>query len=396
MTRKPTPLGPVLDAAPGLRQRMRADGGWRVWWEPTAAQKKVGASVMEFDAAKPGHATREAQILHDKWARILRGEMPAVKPTARSIDDLINDYRASLAFIKKPASTQRAYGADLKAIAEKWGPQPVVLFTKPIVAQWYEALFAAKGIFRSRAILRMFSVLMNHAELRGWRTEGCNPCKNISTETPMERDRAASWAEFDALLAAARRLRARTVLTALYLAVMAGQRQYDILRVSPADFYQVQDPTRRRPVWVWQLTQSKRKRALEVPLHPMAVSCLRLQIRRAETEHRATLIWDEVTGKAFTPRRFFDVWEKVRAAAAVTVPTVATLQWRDLRRTFANLSRAGGSSDADTSDVLGNTAAKNPRLRRTYMAPQLATTLRAVEALQRPTVAPTANKRKTA
>jgi hypothetical protein len=33
---------------------------------------------------------------------------------------------------------------------------------------------------------------------------------------------------------------------------------------------------------------------------------------------------------------------------------------------------------------LGNSAAKNPKLRRTYMAPQLKTTLRAVQAVQRP------------
>jgi len=394
MARKPTQFGPVLDAAPGLRQRQRADGSWRVWWEPTAAQKAVGARVVEFDQDKPGHATREAGRLHDQYLRIIRGEVPAVKSGGRSINDLILNYRQSLAWKKKPASTQRAYGADLKAIAEKWGPQPVALFDKPTIASWYEALHSAKGVHRSRAILRMMSILMEHAELRGWRPEGSNPAKKIQTETPLERERAASWEEFDALLASARRLRARAVLMALYLAVTAGQRQYDILRVKPTDFYQIDDPMRRRPVWVWQLVQSKRARPLEVPLHQMAVPILRVQLLRAEAHGAGVLIWDEVTGKPFTPRRFFDIWEKVRAAAAADLPSVASLQWRDLRRTFSNLSRAGGSSDADTSDVLGNTAAKNAKLRRTYMAPQLVTTLRAVEALQRPQPLPQEKRKK--
>lgn len=393
MTRKPTALPPVLDAAPGLRQRQRADGSWRVWWEPKGWQRDLGAVVVDLDAAKPGHATREANRLAAHWTRVQRGEAPAQKKSGRSIDDLILDYQNSLAWTKKPASTRRAYGADMKAIAEKWGPQPAALFDMPTVAVWYEALYKAKGVFRSRAILRMFSILMKHAELRGWRAGGSNPCQGIRTETPLERDRSATWAEFDALLAAARRLRARAVVVALYLAIMAGQRQYDILRVKPADFYTVTVPHMTRPLWVWQLVQSKRKRALEVPIHAAAVPALRLQLMRAP-QGPGTLIWDEVTGKPFTPRRFFDAWEKVRAEAATALPSAADLQWRDLRRTFSNLSRAGGSSDADTSDVLGNTAAKNPRLRRTYMAPQLATTLRAVEALQRPKEKPQPERKK--
>ena len=382
MARKP--VGPILDAAPGLRQRLRANGTWRLWWEPTADQKAAGAKVVEFDAAKPAHATREATKLHDKWGKVARGETPVAQQTGRTINGLVQDYLQSLAWSKKPASTQRVYKSDMKAIAEKWGTDPVVLFDKPMIATWYEAMHKARGVTRSRAILRMFSILMEHAELRGWRAEGSNPCRNIRTESPLERERSADWAEFDALIAAARRLRSRSVLMALYLAVSAGQRQYDILRVKPCDFYYVDDPLRLRPVWVWQLVQSKRKRELEVPMHTMAVPTLRMQLLRAQTQGPGTLIWDEVTGKAFTPERFFLAWDKVRTEAAKALPSLESLQWRDLRRSFSNLSRAGGSSVSDTSDVLGNTAAKNPKLRRTYMAPQLATTLRAVDAIQRP------------
>lgn len=377
-------IGPILDAAPGLRQRQRGDGSWRVWWEPNAAQKAAGAKPVEFDPAKPAHATREATRLHDKWLKAVSGEIPAAPQTSRTVNGLIQDYLQSLAWAKKPASTQRVYKSDMRAIADKWGTDPVVLFDKPMVATWYEALHKARGITRSRAILRMLSILMEHAELRGWRPESSNPCRNIRTETPIERERVASWDEFDALIAAARRLRSRPVLLALYLAVSAGQRQYDILRLKPDHFYFIDDPMRPRPLWVWQLKQSKRNRELEVPIHTMAVPTLRMQLRRAETSGPGTLIWDEATGKAFTPERFFRVWAEVRDEAMKTQPTLASLQWRDLRRSFSNLSRAGGSSVSDTSDVLGNTAAKNPKLRRTYMAPQLATTLRAVDAIQRP------------
>ena len=120
-----------------------------------------------------------------------------------------------------------------------------------------------------------------------------------------------------------------------------------------------------------------------MPVHDAALPALRLQLMRTAMGP-GTLIWDEATGKAFTPDRFGHVWAQIRTEAAKACPSIATLQWRDLRRTFGNLSRAGGASKADTADVLGNTAATDPKLMRTYMAPQLATTLRAVQAVQRP------------
>ena len=80
----------------------------------------------------------------------------------------------------------------------------------------------------------------------------------------------------------------------------------------------------------------------------------------------------------------FDRWDAIRAEAAKTVPSVAGLQWRDLRRTFGNLARRGGASKSDVADVLGNTAAENAELAEVYMAAQLETTARAVGAITRP------------
>lgn len=386
MTRRTAPRGSLLlNKTPGLRERPRADGSVRLWWEPTADMRKIGATVVEFDPAKPGHAERQARALHDKWSRILRGERPASPMGGRSINDLIADYRASLHFTGKPDSTRRVYASDLKQIADKWGPQPVALFDKPTVALWIEAVQAAKGARRARALRVMLSVLMGHAELRGWRPEGSNPCAGLRhIGTVSERSRVATWAEFDAAVTAARALRRWSVVAALHLAVMAGQRQYDILRTAPDDFFPVRIDGMARPVWVWQIIQSKRGKAVQIPIHRDAEGPLRLQLMRA-ADGPGTLLWDEVTGKPYTPDRFAHVWFQVRAAAAKSCPSIASLQWRDLRRTFGNLSRAGGASKGDTADVLGNTAATDPRLMRTYMASQLATTLRAVNAVQRPT-----------
>lgn len=76
----------------------------------------------------------------------------------------------------------------------------------------------------------------------------------------------------------------------------------------------------------------------------------------------------------------------MRAAAAKNsgLTPLSRLQFRDLRRIFGILSRAGGSTRDDTADVLGNSAATNLRLAETYMPSQLDTASRAVDAIRRP------------
>lgn len=391
----PKSTNPLLDRVRGLRSRQRADKSWQVWWEPSTAMRAAGASNIDLSDEQPGNAVRKATSLNTKWAKAMAGETAKPAKPGRSVNDLITDYRASLSFKTKAPNTQRAYGADLRAIAAKWGTMPVVTFDKPTITTWYEALYAARGVDRSRAIIRMFSILFSHAETRGWRAENTNPCLSMRLLTPAGRSRTASWDEFDHLVRTARRMRSRMIVAGLHLALMCGQRQMDILLATPGDFYQAIDRATGATCWVWQLTQNKTGKDLEVPIvHKEAVAVLRAQLHHAGHAGPGTLIWDPVTGKPFTLERFFYHWEKVRAEAAKDMPSLKTLTWRDLRRTFSNMSRAGGSSDADTADVLGNTAAKDSKLRRVYMAPQLATAIRAVAAVQRPS--PSKEKRKTA
>lgn len=391
MTRKPVrkPSGPILDPVPGLRQRQRADGSWRLWWEPNAAQRAAGAVVVEMDAGKPGHGAQQAKTLHAQWTAAVRGEAPVVVASGRSMNALIEDYLASRHFTRKPDTTQRSYRSDLKAIGEKWGPQPVTSFDAPIMDQWYDSLLVAKGPWRAKAILTMARILFKHGERRGWREKGSNPCTEMEYEATPLRNRVGSWAELDACLQAARRLGLRQIRCALLLAVYGGQRQGDQRLARPEQFqvFSLNVPGMDRPrrVWVWSLTRSKRGNEGIVAIHAAAVPALRVQLRRcAAGEGPGTLLWDEATGKTFTPEQFFKRWEAVRAEAARHVPSVATLTWRDIRRTFGHLARGGGASKGDVADVLGNTADTNAQLAAIYMAPQIATSLRAVDAIQRP------------
>lgn len=384
--RRPTSLPPVIDKAPGLRQRQRADGSWRVWWEPTAAQRAAGSQPVELNAAKPGEAARQAQTLTRKANAALKGEAKAAPVAAYSVSACIQDYLQSLRFEKLRDTTKASYRTDLKAIEAKWGPQSIVLFDGPVIDTWYEALYREKGAFRALALVRMFSIVFRHAEKRGWRAKGSNPCRELDVERPKGRSRVGTWDELDACLAAARRLGLRSMRLALLLAIFSGQRQTDIREARPNDVTPVTMPvpgrTKPRTIWVWRLTRSKRQNDGAIPLHPEVVPVMR--VARLIARHDR-LIWDEATDQPYADRYlFFRRWEEIRAEAAKTAPTVAGLQWRDLRRTFGNLSRRGGASKSDVADVLGNTAATNAALAEVYMAAQLETTARAVGAITRP------------
>ena len=392
MSRKPTPAT-ALDEAPGLRKRTRADGSIRWWWEPTTAQRRAGCKNVELDPTKPGSAVRKAKELSRTAQKQTHAQPDEITVRAGSVSALIHDYRQSLKFSKLVASTQAGYITNFRVIEAKWGPQPLAKIDGAMMDLWYEALYRAKGVFRARQILSAMSVIMQHAERRRLRPRGSNPCRDLEMEKPKGRSRVGTWDELNALIAAARQLSrqgdpsARHIRCALMLVIFGGQRQLDIHRSLPQAFSLQMFPqpgnAAPRKLWIWSLTRSKRNNAGHIPISSEAVPTLRAQLRAAASGP-GPLIWDANTGLPFTKDSFFKRWSAVRARAAESCPSVKTLQWRDLRRTFGHLARMGGAGKDDVADVLGNTADVNPELAVVYMAPQLATTLRAVDAVTRP------------
>jgi integrase len=384
------PKAPIKTATKGLRQRCRSDGTWRIWWEPNATERAAGLQPVALSADRPTWSLREAERLNTAAAAALAGQAaPPRAHGARTMDALIEDYLASPRFAQRAATTQATYRELCRRVAEKWGPEPVAHFSAPVMVAWYETLYRTKGPHRAAQALRMASILFRRAEALGWRAAGSNPCAAVDVTLPPGRRRVGTWAELDALLRAARtRPHLRLLRVAILLVLYGGQRQTDILKAVPADFAVTQlalpgwrDPRR---IWVWGLVRSKRGNAGAIALNPAVVPALRAAMRLAR-RGPGTLIWDERTGQAYTSRHLFAArWQELRQLAAAEAPSVATLQWRDLRRTFGHLARVGGADKGDVADVLGNTADTNSALAAVYMAPSIATTLRATSAIRRP------------
>jgi integrase len=393
MTRKPRQ--PVIDAPPRLRQRQRADGSWRVWWEPRHGERALGFTPLELDATKPAWSAREAQRLNAEVAQAqLQGRRSTGRPTGRTISDLIGLYRQSVHFRETlSAKTRTSYIALLNQIEDKWGTRRVIDFDKEVMATWYQSLYYAKGPRMGQAMIRMMSVLFAFAETHGWRPDNSNPCFRLQVRTPQPRARVVSWDEFDALVDAARRIGLPSVALAMQLSLFQGQRQTDVLAATRGAFNLM--PVLRRghkrasQVWVWTFVRSKRQNHGQIELHPEVIPPLRAALADAGTPDdprgaQDRLLRCDRTGRPYTEDLFAKRFAEVRTAAAGQIATVAGIQFRDLRRSFGSLSRAGGASKDDTADVLGNSAAVNPQLGETYMAPTFHTASRAVAAIRRP------------
>lgn len=389
---------PIADKVPRLRQRQRRDGSWRIWWEAEAAVQAMGFANVDLDPDRPTWSLREAARLNEAVARARRGE-PARPRSAgsRTMAALIHEYRRNV-LPEKAAKTRSSYEGNLRLIDRKWGSSPVTDFTKPVMFTWYEALRRDAGPTQAVRLIRMASILFSYAELIGWRGENSNPCFRLGLKVPKGRSRTASWAEIDALLAAADAAGLPSIGGAIRLSAFQGQRQTDVLAATLGAFRRapILAPDARGrlvqiTVWVWQLARQKRGTRGVMRLHPEVAPVIEARLR-ATDDPSAPLLVEERVGRAYDEHLFEDRWAEVRDLAARTVPEVASLQFRDLRRTFGVLARSGGASRDDVGDVLGNSAGSDPQLGEIYMPPSFDTASRAVMSIRRPS----ADKRKKA
>ncbi len=397
MTRKPKgPIASALrgDLPPRLRERQRADGSWRAWWEAEPSVRKLGFSNVELDAGAPMKAAREARKLNDQVDEARRtGSAPKSKRGPVCIEDVVEDFKRSVQWDQLAAKTRVSYAKGFSLIIRKWGDVPVQDFTKPMARTWYESLYRESGQWQAAALIRLLSIIMANAELRGWRPEMSNPCYRLGVTIPKGRARVASWDEYDALQAAALRVGLPSIGVLVALSMLAGQRETDCFMATRKEFgqRQVRWPGAQDPVdvWVWDLSRSKTGASGTILLHdelaPMVAA-----IMARPVPGDARLVIEERVGRPYDEDLFQSRWGEVRAAAiaggdnVAPCPSLATLQFRDLRRSFSVHSRRGGASIDDAGDVLGNSAAKNARIKGTYMPPEFFTAARAVSAVARP------------
>ena len=389
MTRTPpAPAPPITRKIPNLRQRRRADGAWRIWWEPGATARALGFQPVDLDASRLTWSERRARELNDELARARASgsRSDSGAPFGRTMLDLIENYRRSDDYRDLRPKTQNSYAKNLDTIAAKWGPSLVVDFSKPVIFTWYETL-KRRTPARAVALVRMLSILFARAERIGWRAEGSNPCARLNMRDTPSRDRLATWAELDALINTADHMGLHGVGTACLMSALTGQRQTDVLKAT-LDEFEMLPLDGAQPVWVWTLTRSKRGNSGAIKLHDELATRLRpLLLRDTDDlieDEGTPLILCASTARPYDDNLFAHHFARVRAQAAKRMPSLKTLQFRDLRRTFSTWATEGGIGDRLVGLAMGNRLASNARLSKTYIIATATATAAVVDAIRRP------------
>jgi integrase len=374
-----TAARPMPDPPARVRQRQRASGGWRIWWEPEAAVRHLGFATVELDPKRLTWSAREAARLNALVAGARQGVAPAaVTGGGRTVAALIAAFMASPGWAQLRPDTQRDYRGGFRIIETKWGGWPLALFRRGIVLEWSETLTRDHGQHQAKSVIRKLSLLMSYAERREW--IDANPCLRLRIPTPKPRDRVVAWEEFDALMAAARSLNLGGMVLAIAMGWWTGQRRRDIITATVGQIGADR---------AWRFTRSKARDGSAQAAGAIAIHAELWPLIAARLDVAATpgapLCFDAATAAAISDDLFGKRFAAVRdAAVAAGAASCADIQFRDLRRSWAHWSREGGASDRDRADGMGNQSDKNARLSQTYNPPTMAGATRAVDAIQRP------------
>ena len=390
---------PISKPAPGLRQRWRArTEDWRIWWEPSAAQRATGLKPIVLDADRLAWSNKEAAKLSRQAETALQRRNPVARrnsnPSRNSIDALVTAFLVpnNRRFHKNSAAHKKNVRYDIDRILDRWSGTAVRSMTKPVIYTWYETLYADHGARMSQRLVGTLSTLLSYAALKGM--VDVNPVIRMGMETPTPRARLITWAEYDELDAAADRLSLPSMRLALSLAMFMGQRGTDCWNVTAGDFALHAIDKDQDPVLCWRLVRSKdRKQKLNyLRVHPEVQPLVDAALARvaaadwpgAPIPNDAHLVIQDISGNPMNEHYFQKSIAKIRAEAATRLPSVATIQFRDLRRTFSNNARHAGMASDDVDDALGNTAGSDPNLRQVYMPASDERAASAILAVQRP------------
>ena len=372
------PAKPLKNPPMRVRQRWQVRAGkWRVWWEPKETLRALGMKVVELDGARPAWSIKQADRLNLEAAERVREsqpqhikmfEGPQVLPKAGTVAALIREYMRSPAWHQLKPDTQIGYRNAYRIIQEKWGSHKVASLTKPIIYNWYEALYSQRTPSSAKALITRLSGLISYGEKKGY-CEG-NPALRLGMYALPPRKRVASWPEIDALLEAAAPW--PSMACAIALAVYHGQRRKDIVEAERKDVAGN----------MWRLVRSKRGNLGSFALHPEAIPYIEAAMQGHEDQER--LLISEATGRPYTLDGFSKAWVRVRALAVMEMPELADFQFRDFRRTAAHLARMGGASIRDVGDMLGNSVYTDAQLSGTYMPANHESASASVHAIKRP------------
>jgi site-specific recombinase XerC len=400
---------PYLVSRPGRLGRTR----W--YWVPSAALKRAGwpMQVLGTDQQAAIKAAQGINAQVEAWkaggqAKLTEkaGKARLANHVARgTVGELIARYRRDR-LPQLAENTQREYAHKLRIIEHWAADAPLAAITRQRVQKFKEGLAkpATKGeadrLHRAAGTMRVLRTLFKWAQDQDLMAD--NPAERAGITTPPPRHQVWSPAARDAVMAAARQPTSsggqifppdEALAAAVLLGFSIGQREADLLKLLASQYVEI--PRHKMLASDWEhlasladdhrvmgirLRQGKTARWIEVPVVGETRATIERSITAARKAGAATILIDDRTGRPWTDkagqgrfqRRFLDAKQRAAEAAAKAgnadlAAELATLQFRDLRRTAVVFLGELNISDQGIAAITGHQLETVKKILETYM-----------------------------
>lgn len=279
-----------------------------------------------------------------------------------SISQLLAAWLSSHAVTQKRANTQRDYKQKVRVIETYdetiWHMQADAL-SKKICLDLYDRLVADRGLVTANGTLTVLGVAIEWGIARGHVNLPANPAHRLKKTTAKPRVRAASVKEYLHLVATADALELPEVGDMITFGAWMGQRQADRLALR---WSQIIDGR-------MEVTQEKTGKTVSIPV-PVHVQARLDAIKgrgKQDADEDAVLRLTS-TGGPMLNDFYRKLFQKVRKAAAKTLPSVATLVDQDMRDTCASWMARAGCTHEEIFSITGHGRSGDAGILRHYVA----------------------------
>lgn len=401
---------------PFLVTKRHKNGTASFYWQPSATLAREGwrAQPLGKDEAAAIDAAREINRQVDKW----RAGTPLPEIRTRHQDGTlaaaIADYRQQVLEGTRPngkrkiaATTAATYGSALNRLGEWGGKHPLAYITRPRVQALRDGMLkSGVGEHAAHTTLKLGRQLFNWLIDQGRWEQGKNPFENFGMGQPAPRETIWSPAARELILATADALGRPSIALAITLGFAIGQREADILQTVIPQFVALPEHKMQPEDWRTlaaaapdgtprgiRIRQNKTGAWIEVPVVGETRRRVEANIALARNAGTMQLILDDgriglkqrsgrPSGNAGAyegtsgQTRFIRDFAEIRAEAAATAAKqgdtilageIATLQFRDLRRTCVVYLGELGLEDHLIAAITGHDIDETRRILKTYM-----------------------------
>lgn len=329
--------------------------GTRYYWQPSAILRKNGFKLTRLpdDYTDAVAEATKINMSVDEWSR--GQNLPFLSQVRRhpeSFDALVASYKNSTRWLRLAEKTRRGYDQSLNILGKRFGKEIVRFIDRASILNFYEAEYRRHPA-TANACMRVLRLTLQFGVNHGWMKYNPALKPGLISSSP----RSSVWtpdAE-NAFIETAYELRRPSIAAAFILSAYLGQRQGDVLSLTPTQFNGQS----------FRLRQSKTKVWIEVPAHKRVLEVL----SSIRVRGQRTIICSETTGLPYKADYFRKLFRQVLKQAAKRHPEIdfENLQFMDLRRTAVVRLAEAGATEAEISAVTGHKLESCRQILETYL-----------------------------